>query len=94
MATLRLLPGVSVCVMAERSLLSSTHYLAQVRCIVSSRTGRGARYAGYPSDWSEPVHWTTRPGKSKNTFTYILTHPVLLHITRLAIKGTQRHLVY
>ncbi|KAL7833993.1 hypothetical protein AOLI_G00289530 [Acnodon oligacanthus] len=59
--TLRLLPGVSVCVMAERSLLSSAHYLAQVRCIVSSRTGRGAWYAGYPSDWSEPVHWTTRP---------------------------------
>ncbi|XP_060767180.1 uncharacterized protein LOC132874796 [Neoarius graeffei] len=59
--TLSLPPGVSVCVMAEGSLRSSTRYLAQVRCSVSSRRGRGSRYAGYPSDWSKPVYWTTRP---------------------------------
>ncbi|XP_036421127.1 uncharacterized protein LOC118804661 [Colossoma macropomum] len=92
--TLRLLPGVSVCVMAERSLFSSTHYLAQVRCIVSSRTGRGARYAGYPSDWSEPVHWTTRPAPASGvsrvyfllaasvSITVILTYFTLLTFHR------------
>ncbi|XP_037390185.1 cytokine receptor common subunit beta-like [Pygocentrus nattereri] len=92
--TLRLLPGVSVCVMAERSLISATHYLAQVRCIVSSRTGRGARYAGYPSDWSEPVHWTTRPAPASGlsrvyfllavsvSITVILTYFTLLTFHR------------
>ncbi|XP_072526973.1 uncharacterized protein [Salminus brasiliensis] len=51
----------NVYAMAERSLLGSTRYVAQVRCSVSSLMDPGTKYAGYPSDWSEPVHWTTRP---------------------------------
>ncbi|XP_027024284.1 cytokine receptor common subunit beta isoform X8 [Tachysurus fulvidraco] len=58
--TLSLPTGVSVCVMAESLLRSSTTYLAQVRCSVSPRRVRETRYAGYPSDWTKPVYWTTR----------------------------------
>ncbi|XP_066512581.1 cytokine receptor common subunit beta-like [Hoplias malabaricus] len=58
--TVHLLTGVSLFVLAESSLLCPAHYLAHVRCSVTSRSGRGARYTGYPSDWSEPVQWTTR----------------------------------
>ncbi|XP_034155363.2 uncharacterized protein LOC113547613 [Pangasianodon hypophthalmus] len=71
--TLSLPPGVSVCVMAEGSLRSSSRYLAQVRCRVSPRRGRGSRYAGYPSDWTKPVYWTTRPAPaSASAWVYFL----------------------
>ncbi|XP_060715394.1 interleukin-4 receptor subunit alpha-like isoform X1 [Tachysurus vachellii] len=58
--TLSLPTGVSVCVMAESLLRSSTRYLAQVRCSVSPPKVRATRYAGYPSEWTKPVYWTTR----------------------------------
>ncbi|XP_062392343.1 cytokine receptor common subunit beta-like [Sardina pilchardus] len=39
------------------SLQPSTRYSAQVRAQVD--TSRSSHYSGYPSLWSEPVHWTT-----------------------------------
>ncbi|XP_065115739.1 cytokine receptor common subunit beta-like isoform X2 [Paramisgurnus dabryanus] len=44
----------------ERSLMGSSEYRARVRCSVSTRRRSGQRYAGYPSDWTDPVTWTTQ----------------------------------
>ncbi|XP_035376861.1 cytokine receptor common subunit beta-like isoform X2 [Electrophorus electricus] len=81
--------GVSVYVVAERSLRGSVRYLAQVRSTVSSRRGMGARYAGHPSRWSEPVHWTTRPAPDSSHVYLLLAASVsvaliLIYFTVLA----------
>ncbi|XP_073717724.1 cytokine receptor common subunit beta isoform X1 [Misgurnus anguillicaudatus] len=44
----------------ELSLMGSSEYRARVRCSVSARRRSGQRYAGYPSDWTDPVTWTTQ----------------------------------
>ncbi|XP_073700964.1 uncharacterized protein [Garra rufa] len=46
---------------SERSLKGSSEYHAQVRCNVSSSRRSGWRYIGYPSEWTDPISWTTRP---------------------------------
>uniref|UniRef100_A0A3B1JG81 Uncharacterized LOC103037443 n=2 Tax=Astyanax mexicanus TaxID=7994 RepID=A0A3B1JG81_ASTMX len=88
--TVLLPPRVSEFKMAESSLLSSTHYLAQVRCAAVP----GGRYAGYPSDWTEPVHWTTSPSPGSGghrvyfylavsvSVTVILTYLIILAFHR------------
>ncbi|XP_031419659.1 cytokine receptor common subunit beta-like [Clupea harengus] len=40
------------------SLQPSTRYSARVRALVDA--SRSSHYRGYSSQWSEPVHWTTR----------------------------------
>ncbi|KAK9967743.1 hypothetical protein ABG768_002120 [Culter alburnus] len=46
---------------SERSLKGSSEYQAQVRCNVSATRRSGWRYTGYPSEWTDPIYWTTRP---------------------------------
>ncbi|CAM4654618.1 unnamed protein product [Leuciscus chuanchicus] len=53
--------GEMVFAISERSLKGSSEYQAQVRCNVSSTRRSGWRYTGYPSEWTDPVYWTTRP---------------------------------
>ncbi|KAF4097888.1 hypothetical protein G5714_021896 [Onychostoma macrolepis] len=53
--------GEMVFAISERSLKGSSEYRAQVRCNVSASRRSGWRYSGYPSEWSDPVYWTTRP---------------------------------
>ncbi|XP_026053779.1 interleukin-3 receptor class 2 subunit beta [Carassius auratus] len=53
--------GEMVFAISERSLQGSSEYCAQVRCNVSASRRSGWRYSGYPSEWSDPVYWTTRP---------------------------------
>ncbi|XP_050951094.1 cytokine receptor common subunit beta isoform X2 [Labeo rohita] len=53
--------GEMVFDLSERSLKGSSEYRAQVRCNVSTSRRLGWRYTGYPSEWTDPVSWTTRP---------------------------------
>ncbi|XP_043078255.1 cytokine receptor common subunit beta-like isoform X2 [Puntigrus tetrazona] len=52
--------GELVFAISERSLKGSSEYRAQVRCNVSTTRRLGWRYSGYPSDWSDPIYWTTQ----------------------------------
>ncbi|XP_026853619.2 cytokine receptor common subunit beta isoform X1 [Electrophorus electricus] len=54
------------------SLLHQTQYMAQ------ARTLPGVGRSGRPSDWSEPVYFTTDPAPSINTFIYISTGVLVL----------------
>ncbi|XP_076841338.1 cytokine receptor common subunit beta-like isoform X2 [Brachyhypopomus gauderio] len=91
-----LLPtGVSVYVLSERSLKGGVHYLAQVRSTVSIRRGPGAHYAGHPSPWTQPVHWTTRPGPDSSRVYLLLAASVsaaliLIYFTLLAFHRRVR----
>ncbi|XP_067272624.1 cytokine receptor common subunit beta-like [Pseudorasbora parva] len=53
--------GETVFAISEHSLQGSSEYQAQVRCNVSAARRSGWRYTGYPSEWTDPVYWTTRP---------------------------------
>ncbi|XP_039551050.1 cytokine receptor common subunit beta-like isoform X3 [Pimephales promelas] len=53
--------GEMVFAISESSLKGSSEYQAQVRCNVSSTRRSGWRYTGYPSEWTDPVYWTTQP---------------------------------
>ncbi|XP_051550833.1 cytokine receptor common subunit beta-like isoform X2 [Myxocyprinus asiaticus] len=59
--TIFLSDAIMVYAISERTLRGSTEYWAQVRCNVSTHRRSGRRYAGYPSEWTNLVHWTTRP---------------------------------
>ncbi|KAG7491493.1 hypothetical protein MATL_G00004120 [Megalops atlanticus] len=50
--------GVQSYLLRVVSLHPSTKYTAQVRTLLSSK---GGYYSGTPSDWTEPVQWTTHP---------------------------------
>ncbi len=68
---------------SERSLKGSSEYHAQVRCNVSASRHSGWRYSGYPSEWSDPVYWTTRPG-----LRLITLLPTILYIFVVQYKIT------
>ncbi|KAK2907156.1 hypothetical protein Q8A67_006141 [Cirrhinus molitorella] len=53
--------GEMVFAISERSLKGSSEYRAQVRCNVSASRRSGWRYTGYPSEWTDPISWTTQP---------------------------------
>ncbi|XP_036397363.1 interleukin-3 receptor class 2 subunit beta-like [Megalops cyprinoides] len=50
--------GVQSYLLPAESLHPSTKYTAQVRTLISSK---GGWYSGTPSDWTEPMQWTTHP---------------------------------
>lgn len=76
---------VTVFSIPERSLIGSLEYEARVRCNVSTHRHPGQRYAGYPSEWTDTVSWTTRPGIILLTvsqfFTVILIRNTLINIS-------------
>ncbi|KAA0712373.1 hypothetical protein E1301_Tti020937 [Triplophysa tibetana] len=59
--TISLSDPVWVFSLPERSLIGSSEYRARVRCSLSMPRRPGQRYAGYPSEWTDPVSWTTHP---------------------------------
>ncbi|KAG9338872.1 hypothetical protein JZ751_025312 [Albula glossodonta] len=51
------------------ALQASTEYVARVRAVVSTE----GMYSGHPSDWTEPVHWTTHKAPwSISTILYLI----------------------
>ncbi|KAI7791486.1 putative cytokine receptor common subunit beta [Triplophysa rosa] len=59
--TISLPDPVTVISIPERSVIGSSEYRARVRCSLSKPRRPGQRYAGYPSEWTDPVSWTTQP---------------------------------
>ncbi|XP_056615799.1 interleukin-3 receptor class 2 subunit beta-like [Triplophysa dalaica] len=59
--TISLPDPVTVFSIPERSLIGSSEYRARVRCSLSMPRRPGQRYAGYPSEWTDLVSWTTQP---------------------------------